>query len=431
MDSFKWLVPMFALAVGAALPATASAAPANDDFANAGQLSGPQPIVVRGTTAGATRESADPGGLDPPVWYRWTPAASGQISLELCARNSGVAERTFANLYTGQTRATLDYVPDEGDRFRSGDCPYNQIGFVLPSRYNVVAGTTYTIGVSSSESAQGDFGMVITRFVAPPRNDEFANATVLDGPLPVRSVGDPDDSTDNRLWYRWTAPAGGSFTLESCPEGAADISVFTGSSEPALNPVAIRRVYSQKSMCPLDAGPKGLKEGTEFKATRGTTYVLRVDAVNDSNHRPRRFAIAVRRKEFYDLALRQTVSRRTVPIGGVVVEKLIVTNRSNITIPTPADAGSGVGHAINRPGLPNYAGKARNLSIRSPGAKCSKGFFYKVPVAGCNIKRLAPGERMVVKIRIRVLAPILLEAEMGVDDEKRANDEASVVVRTR
>ena len=112
-----------------------------------------------------------------------------------------------------------------------------------------------------------------------------------------------------------------------------------------------------------------------------------------------------------------------------MVEKLIVTNRSNITIPTPGDSGSGVGHAINRPGLPNYAGKGRNLSIRSRGAKCSKGFFYKVPVARCRIKRLAPGEKMVVTVRIRVLAPILLEAELGVGDEKRANDEASVVVR--
>jgi hypothetical protein len=431
MRGLRWL-PLMAAAI-IALPATASAAPpANDNFASAQQLAGSQPIVVSGTTREATREPDDPSGLPPSVWYRWTPPASGRIAIEYCAQNRAAAEDLVVSVFTGGSRATLQYVGQEGNRYRTGDCPYGETGFALPEKYDVVAGTTYRIEVGGDPSMQGSFGLVVTKFVVPPANDDFGNAQVLSGSLPARAVGDPRDSDDGVLWYRWTAPTGGFFTLEHCfegPSGRTSFDVFTGSSQPNLKRVPINSEYSHVSECPFDRGShKELKDGVAFKATRGTTYVLRVAA---DPYETGRFGLALKRKEVYDLALRQKVSRRSVPAGGVVIVKLIVTNRGNITVPTRAEPRLFFGQSINKPAFRNDPGKGKYLSIRSPGARCSKGFFFKVPRAGCAVKRLKPGQKMVATMRIRVLASILLEADGNFGDKRRRNNEASVVVRAR
>ena len=47
------------------------------------------------------------------------------------------------------------------------------------------------------------------------------------------------------------------------------------------------------------------------------------------------------------------------------------------------------------------------------------------------MKRLAPGERMVATMRIRVLASILLETEATFGDDRRGNNEPRAVVRAR
>ena len=429
MNRLRWLLLLVPAIL--VLPATASAAPpANDNFASAQVLSGPQPLVVTGTTREATREPDDPSGLPPSVWYRWTPPASGRIAIEYCAQNRAAAEDLNVSLFTGATRATLGYVSQEGNRPRSGDCPYNETGFALPEKYDVAAGTTYRIEVGGNPGMQGNFGLVVTKFVVPPPNDEFANAQVLSGSLPVRVVGDPRDSEDGLLWYRWTAPASGSYTLEECsqgPSGSAQVDVLTGSSEPGLKRVPIRSEYSHVGNCPFNREPPGvLTPGVAFRATKGTTYVLRVAA---NPYDGFRFGFALKRKEVYDLAVKQSVSRRSVPSGGAVIVKLIVINRSNVAIPTRADPRLFISQSINRPGQHNAVGKGRYLRVRSRGTRCSKGHFYKVPVAGCSLRRLAPGERMVVTMRIRVLASILLEVETNFDDARRGNNEPRAVVK--
>ena len=114
-----------------------------------------------------------------------------------------------------------------------------------------------------------------------------------------------------------------------------------------------------------------------------------------------------------------------------MVVKLIVTNRSNITVPTRALPRLFFSQSINKPAFHSDAGKGKYLSVRSPGARCSKGFFVRVPVAGCRVKRLAPGERMVATMRIRVLASIFLEVESSFGDDRARNNEPSTVVRAR
>jgi hypothetical protein len=407
-----------------------AAPPSNDNFASAEVLSGPQPIVARGTTREATREPGDPTGLPPSVWYSWTPPASGRIAIEYCAENEAAAEDLTVSLLRGDDRATLQYVPTNlGNRPRSGDCPFAETGLTLPERYEVVGGAPYRIEVGGNPSMQGSFAFVITRFTTPPPNDEFAGAETLDRALPARAVGDPTDSDDGILWYRWTAPRSGSFTVEVCGEpnvaGEPSLEVFTGASEGALDSVAMNSVSSLVGDCPLDRQPNA--DGLAFRAVAGTTYRLRVAADPYAG----RFGLALKPEEVYDLAVDQSVSRRSIPAGGVVVVKLTVTNRSNITVPTRADPRLGFSQSINKPAFRNDPGKGRYLSVRSPGARCSKGFFFKVPVAGCAVKRLAPGERMVATMRIRVLASILLEVENDFSDDRRRNDEPRTVVRAR
>jgi hypothetical protein len=235
------------------------------------------------------------------------------------------------------------------------------------------------------------------------------------------------------LWYRWKAPGGGRFTLEDCRQRQSDpdfsVEIFTGSSQQSLRRVPVQTEYSNVSECPFDRGPtKELKIGVEFKAKRGTTYVVRV--TSDTFYGGR-FGFAIKRKELVDLALTQSVSRKSVRAGGVVVVKLTVTNRGNIPVPTRAEPRLGFGQSINRPGRRNAVGKGRYLSVRSPGVRCSKGFFFKVPVASCAVKRLAPGQRMVATMRIRVLASILLETEASFGDDRRGNNEPLAVVRVR
>ena len=428
MNGLRWL-PVMVVAI-AALPASASAAPpANDNFAGAQELSGAQPIVVTGTTREATDEPADPAGFDGSVWYHWTAPASGRFALEFCAQNSAAAQSTSVSVYTGATLSALQEVFRVDLRPPGGDCPFGETDDP-PNVYDAVAGTTYRIYVGGSSSMQGSFGLVLARVVPPP-NDQFANATVLDGPLPVRTTGSPLDSNDGVLWYRWRAPAGGFFTLEECRQRGSDpefsVEIFTGSSEQSLRRVPIQTEYSNVSECPFDRGPqRNLKIGVAFKASRGTTYVLRV--TSDTFYGGR-FGFALKRREVLDLALKQSVSRRSVPAGRVVVVKLTVINRGNITVPTRAEPRLSFGQSINRPGRPNAVGKGRYLSVRSPGTRCSKGFFFKVPVAACAVKRLAPGERMVATMRIRVLASILLETEASFGDDRRGNNEPRVVVR--
>jgi hypothetical protein len=419
------------LVAGAAIPLTASAAvPANDNFANAQQLSGADPIVVQGTTREATQEPDDPASFPASVWYRWTAPASGRAAIEFCAQNSSAAQSSSVSVYTGETPATLQEVFRTDLRSPSGDCPFGETDDP-PNVYDVVGGTTYRIYVGGYPDMQGSFGLVIARVVPPP-NDEFVNATVLDGSLPVRAVGSPRDSADGVLWYRWTAPATRLVTLEQCTERSSDsvsVELFSGSSESALRRVPTQTEYSNVSQCPFERGAvRGLKQGSAFRATRGTTYVLRV--AGDTFYGGR-FGLALKPNEVVDIAMTQSVSRRSVPAGGVVVVKLTVTNLSNISVPTRAEPRLVFGQSINRPGARNSPGKGRYLSIRSPGGRCEKGFFVKVPVMSCLVKRLDPGEKMLVTMRIRVLASILLESEASFNDDRRGNNEPLTVVRAR
>lgn len=83
--------------------------PSNDDFDNATVLSGTGDSV-KGTTAGATTETGEPGHPDGPfhsVWYSWTAPSTGSAEFNDCQTSSDVG--TVVAVYTG---AAVDSLTD-------------------------------------------------------------------------------------------------------------------------------------------------------------------------------------------------------------------------------------------------------------------------------------------------------------------------------
>jgi hypothetical protein len=115
--------------------------PANDDFANARQLTG-NVVDVRGTNLDATRESAEPFhgslGSNATVWYRWRAARAGLVTIDTC--RSAVA--TDLAIYTGSSLPTLDEVATSATEACDG--AGSKVTF------QARAGQTYRIAVDGS-----------------------------------------------------------------------------------------------------------------------------------------------------------------------------------------------------------------------------------------------------------------------------------------
>jgi hypothetical protein len=187
-----------------AVPAAASAAPGNDDFANAEPLNGDH-IEAPGTTDEATFESGESphgGSSGPSVWYRWTAPRSGLINL-----GCGNGYETVVAVYRGSSLAGLTGV----GTYRSGaQCPnFSDFSF------RAVGGVEYRIAVVASGVGSGEFTLTIDNGSEIPPNDDFANRGAmkdLGGNAFVfgttegagREVGEPahgGSSTGASVWY--------------------------------------------------------------------------------------------------------------------------------------------------------------------------------------------------------------------------------------
>jgi hypothetical protein len=232
--------------------------PANDDFANAIELTGSNP-GADGTTAGATEELNEPRHdvyQDASVWYSWTAPATGGATVEVSDFPFGLAA-----VYTGDSLDKLARVPstrvDEGAK----------------RHFATVAGTRYWIAVDNSIGKQGPFHLSI-RALPRPANDDFAAAEELTGSSDT-AIGDnigatgeqgdpnPGGSDANSVWYSWTAPAGGRATLEFTGNDFGGLfGVYTGDAVDSLTKVG-GEVWG--NWLPIS-----------FRATKGTTYRIAV-----------------------------------------------------------------------------------------------------------------------------------------------------------
>ena len=286
-------VAAYAVAVAGILlvPASALAAPpANDDFANAQQLSGGLPLNYSGSLVDDTREAGEPadhgegrGATAGTVWYSWTATQTGTVRARFRS-TSGLAfnsvspatdDRPFLAAYTGSAVNALTPVPFTSPTILDGDRG-------TPIEFNVTSGTEYHFVVESF--GQGTFDAQV-RAVDAPANDDFADRIELTGASPSFSGNNFDATAEpsepyalgtHTLWYEWTAAQNGVTTVRYDTADFASprfgfefhhvFAVYQGSALNALTQV------SDESANP---GPGG-GYMARFDGIAGETYLIQV-----------------------------------------------------------------------------------------------------------------------------------------------------------
>ncbi len=221
--------------------ATASAAPANDDFASAQVIGATLPTTVPGNNIGATAEAGEPliEGIttQKSVWYKFTAPVSTTYVLDTC--NDGFTgapayEEPLMAVHSGATLATLVNVAEV-----NGRCSL---------RFPGTAGTTYSLQVDYYEF-EGNFNLSLRRLTPAP-NDNFATPTTLGPALPVLANGTTVDATweagepatfggvnnSRSVWFRYTPTSTQRVRLSLCEKTQVDgplndrVVVYTGNT---------------------------------------------------------------------------------------------------------------------------------------------------------------------------------------------------------
>ena len=132
-------------AISASLPSSCGLA--NDAFSGAQLVSGTSATRSADSNVGATEEAGEPnhagnaGGAS--IWYRWTPAASGPVTID----TAGSGFNTLLGVYTGSAVGSLTETAASDDV--SGADQSSSVTF------NATASTTYRIAVDGFDGATG------------------------------------------------------------------------------------------------------------------------------------------------------------------------------------------------------------------------------------------------------------------------------------
>jgi hypothetical protein len=128
--------------VGFAGPA--SAAPANDDFADRQVLTGTSPIAT-GSNVAATTEVGEPeatAGVDATIWYSWTAPFTGPAFFDMPESDFD----TLLAIYTGNTFGGLNEIDHDDD-----GGPHNTSRI----EFDAVQGVTYQLQVDGFDTDEG------------------------------------------------------------------------------------------------------------------------------------------------------------------------------------------------------------------------------------------------------------------------------------
>ena len=255
--------------------------PANDDFANAQQLSGAFPLYASGSNQYGSHEDGEPphGGASGTgsVWYSWTAPASGPATISVCRQSSYGSVQLGA--YTGQQIGSLSAVGTPAGSFIS--CP----GDTKALRIDAEAGTEYKIAVDGTEAGTYYSLQINGR----PDNDDFADAQPISGGMPSylsssnagasRQSGEPQISGDPggaSVWYSWTPQSSGTVRISVCGYGALDhlLGVYTGD---AFGELAVIAQAGAEPSTECNAASL-----VDFEFVAGTIYRIAIDGVGGS-----------------------------------------------------------------------------------------------------------------------------------------------------
>ena len=249
------------------------AAPSNDNLSNAALIDGAV-LTVDATNVDATKEIGEPnhggnlGGRS--VWWKWTAPGLGSVQV----RTSGSTFDTLLGAYTGTSYASLSQVAASDDTGRAT---------TSTMAFNVNAGATYRIAVDGFGGATGLIHLALAYSPVPlqrPGNDSFTNRINLSGTfaqvlalsfLATKESHEPNHASElggASLWWSWTAPRGGSVTVdtEGCDFDTL-LAVYAGSDLSTLAVVAKNDDISTNAMT----------SQVRFDAVEGSTYAIAVD----------------------------------------------------------------------------------------------------------------------------------------------------------
>ena len=288
----------------------AAARPGNDDFAAASVLPARLPVSVGGSIVDATFEPGEPpdytaNGLGSSVWYRWTPAVTGEVVVDSC----GSQLQTALGIWTGTSVSAL--TPAAGQQIFGCDGG-------VSVRFPAVAGTTYHLsadGVFGRFTVDGDDDEGRVRLavaVAPPRrppaNDALTGAVDLGTVLPARAntkttdaTAEPTDpimlgsagerASTTSVWFRWTAPVTAPVVVDTCGSTyRTQINVGTQDAGGVLLPIRassgrMSRSAATRRFATGSPRPRVRRTGSRLAATAAQRRSRRCDCWSGSTSR--------------------------------------------------------------------------------------------------------------------------------------------------
>jgi hypothetical protein len=235
---------------------------------------------VLGTNVGATQQAGEPNAANVSgghsVWWTWTAPASGTVVVN----TMGSDYDTTLGVYTGSTVNALTKIAANDDQ--------STLLGILTSRvsWTTTAGTTYRILVDGYHGATGHISLNVAETVVvpvvPPANNMFASRIKLTGTSTsattantgaTREVGEPliaGMTGGHSVWWTWTAPANGSFTIKTAGSDFDTLlGVYTGT--------AVNRLILIGSNDDQNYGAGILTSRVVFNARAGTAYQIAVD----------------------------------------------------------------------------------------------------------------------------------------------------------
>ncbi len=242
---------------------------ANDYLSTAQNISGTTGSVTS-TNFGASKESNEqPHGGDlggASIWYKWTAPETGKITFNTAGSNFD----TLLSVYTGSVMPLLIRVASNNDKVFDQDTT-SEVSFVAQ------AGTTYRIAVDGSNGKTGN-SILNWHFTGAPANNQFANAQVLSG-ANFSIVGNNEFATVEAneptynsftprasLWYSWTAPASGDYSLGTY--GTNFYFILAGYTGTSLANLVRLQEYPSSDIY--------------FTATQGMTYFFSINSFDES-----------------------------------------------------------------------------------------------------------------------------------------------------
>jgi hypothetical protein len=278
-------------------PAQLGNPPGNDNADTAETLPSATIASALGDTIAASVEAADAAsypvattatGVAKSVWYHWRcpTGAGGVYSVDVDTEEAGDNWEPVLVVYDGATRIEagqpLSFEPNSPERG------------IVQATFTAVAGRTYRFMVASDTfySQEGLFAISIAP-ASRPLNDNLADAIVLTG-AQAASISTLLEATTEAternhfqapglytppvttasIWWKWTAPTTGNFTVDTRgSDGDTILVVYRGTPTTATGPLV-----SNDDMIPITTANQSnplaysLQSVATFNATAGQLF---------------------------------------------------------------------------------------------------------------------------------------------------------------